>query len=380
MIRFKIYTRSNQLPQSWNTFVSHDIFLQKEYLTVLEKGAPNNLHSYFVGIFKIDKLVGVAIIQHIHWVLKDAVGCRSDIMLKNILAKSIKGSGLVVGNLMHTGQHGLFYNANEVMQSEFLEKVLKALKLIRITIKKEQKKIARLLVLKDYFPADAIHSEKGFLKKEKYHYVKVQPNMIFHVEPSWETTEDYIFNLKKKYKRRFKTAQKKLGAIQCKELTLLEIEQNNSILHNLYLNVLENAKFNTFVLPVNHFSVVKKQLQDRFKLFGYFLDEKLVGFHTLLLNNDTLETYFLGYEPVLQQQHQLYLNMLFNMAEFGIINSFKTIVYARTAMEIKSSIGAKPHDMVLYMRHTNGLVNLIIEYMVKYINPKKEWKERHPFK
>lgn len=380
MINFKIYTQTHQLPQSWNTFVSHDIFLQNPYLSVLEKGTPNNLNSYFLGVFKNNSLVGVAIIQHIHWVLKDAVGCRSDIMLKNLLTKNIKGSGLVIGNLMHTGQHGLFYDEKSIVQADFLKTVLDALKSIRNTIKKENNQTPRLLVLKDYFPTDGIHSEKTFLEKGGYHYVKVQPNMIFHVEPHWNTTEDYIADFKKKYKRRFKTARKKLGNIQYKELTLEDIQQNNSILHNLYLNVLENAKFNTFVLPVNHFSILKTQLKEQFKLFGYFLDDKLVGFHSLLLNNKVLETYFLGYNPSVQHKHQLYLNMLFNMAEFGINNGFKSIVYARTAMEIKSSIGAKPHDMVLYMKHTNALVNCILKLVVKYINPKKDWEERHPFK
>ena len=101
----------------------------------------------------------------------------------------------------------------------------------------------------------------------------------------------------------------------------------------------------------------------------------------MILNNKKLETYFLGYNPELQHEYQMYLNMLYNMANFGIENKMETIVFARTAMEIKSSIGAKPHTMYLYLKHTNNIIaNTVLKFIVKYMNPIREWQERHPFK
>ena len=94
-----------------------------------------------------------------------------------------------------------------------------------------------------------------------------------------------------------------------------------------------------------------------------------------------METYFLGYNKALQHEYQMYLNMLFNMASFGIENGFKSIVYARTAMEIKSSIGAKPQTMHIYLNHTNNFIaNTVLKWIVKYMNPMRKWEERHPFK
>jgi hypothetical protein len=50
-------------------------------------------------------------------------------------------------------------------------------------------------------------------------------------------------------------------------------------------------------------------------------------------------------------------------------------------MEIKSSIGAKPHHMSLYLKHTNNVIaNAILKAVVKYANPVRDWDERHPFK
>ena len=77
----------------------------------------------------------------------------------------------------------------------------------------------------------------------------------------------------------------------------------------------------------------------------------------------------------------MYLNMLYNMACYGIDNRFKSIVFARTAMEIKSSIGAKPYPMYIYLNHTNSFIaNTVLKGIVKYMNPIQEWQERNPFK
>jgi hypothetical protein len=93
-----------------------------------------------------------------------------------------------------------------------------------------------------------------------------------------------------------------------------------------------------------------------------------------------LETYFLGYDSEHQYANQLYLNMLYDMLDFAIMNKFASVVYARTAMEIKSSVGAKPIDMVMYMRHTNSLVNALLKRVFNFMKPNQKWEERHPFK
>ena len=76
----------------------------------------------------------------------------------------------------------------------------------------------------------------------------------------------------------------------------------------------------------------------------------------------------------------MYLNMLYDMADFAIKNEFTSIVYARTAMEIKSSVGAKPQKMFVYLKHTNLCMNIILKRIFKLMNPTQEWEERHPFK
>ncbi|KJD34071.1 hypothetical protein PK35_04900 [Tamlana nanhaiensis] len=384
MIHFKIYTSPNELPKLWDSFVAHDAFLQSAYFKAIKKASPENISWFFVGVFKNETLVGVAVTQRVELYLKDIFRDEKDRCLKTLfqdwIAKILRGNILVVGNLMQTGQHAMYFDERELTYSAFLKTLLKAVDAIKVSIKKTDHKKIRAVMLKDFFETNPIHKETAVFKKANLYQVKVQPNMLLSVPKHWHQFDDYIADLTKKYRDRYKRARKKLNGIQTRELTLEAIQEHQNTLHSYYLNVSNNAKFNTFILPENHFYNLKEALQENFKVFGYFLKDELVGFYTLILNNDSLETYFLGYHVEHQYINKLYLNMLYDMLKFGIEHQFKTVVYARTAMAIKSSVGAKAKPMLVYMKHTNVLINALLNPIFKLMNPKQDWEERHPFK
>lgn len=381
---YHIYYSYKALPNNWDAIVQHDIFLQSSYLKALENASPTNIQLFYVGVFNSDELVGVAVIQRVQLYLKDMfrltkVSCFKD-FFQNSISKIIKGNILVVGNLTHTGQHGVFFQADKISQADYLNLLFTALEDLKKQIKQKQNKKIRAILLKDYFEADPIHNEKAFFEKNKLSKVSVQPNMIMAIKPHWVLNEDYIKDFNKKYRDRYKTAQKKLININVRELDSDVIKSQSNRLHELYLNVSNHAKFNTFLMPENHFYSLKMEFKDYFRVFGYYLNEELIGFYTMILNNENLETYFLGYDSEHQYTNKLYLNMLFDMAEFGIENRFKNVVYARTAMEIKSSVGAKPKPMFMYVKHTNNFLNALLKQLFGLMNPTQKWEERHPFK
>jgi len=296
------------------------------------------------------------------------------------LSKVLKGNILVVGNLTHTGQHGVYFNQNQITQNQFLDIIFKAVVSLQKDIKFEFNKTIRLILFKDYFEKDVIHLEEKLFELNRFHKVLVQPNMIMKIKKHWFSEEDYVANMTTKYRTRYKRARKKRKDILIKELDLNELKKESKTVYNLYNNVSKNAAFNTFVLPENHFWSLKEYLEEDFKVFGYYLDNQLIGFYSLIVNNTALETYFLGYDSEHQHTNQLYLNMLYDMASFGINNKFKTVVYARTAMAIKSSVGAKAEPMFMYLKYTNRFVNAILNQIFRLMNPSQDWEERHPFK
>lgn len=336
-----------------------------------------------MGVFKDNILIGIALVEHVRLYLKDmfrrSTSSKLKTLFKNVISLVLKGNILVVGNLTHTGQHGVSFVKEEINTVEFYDTLLKAIDALKNEIKKKSDKTIRAILLKDHFENDQIHEASVIFQREKYSQVIVQPNMIMYILECWYKMEDYVGDLNKKYKSRYKRARKKFGTIVRRELSYVDIKQNSRQLHSLYTNVSENARFNTFVLPEHHFCSLKKELQNNFKVFGYYIEDNLMGFYTLILNQNTLETYFLGYNSGHQYKNQLYLNMLYDMLEFAITNKFDSIVYARTAMEIKSSIGAKPKAMTMYIKHTGSLSNSILKLVFNFMKPNQKWEERHPF-
>lgn len=382
--QIKIYNTVEEFPDSWDNLPHSDVFLKSSFLRALELSCPNNITPIYVGVFKAEMLVGIAIIQRVEMYLEDIFRNAKDKYFirksKQLTSNIVKGNALVIGNIMHTGQHGLYFNKEAINYQEYLQQLSFAIDTIKSQIKLKQNKKIRLIALKDYFESDALHNNETFFKNEKVYRVQVQPNMVFNIPESWNKLEDYSAAFTKKYRDRYKSARKKGKIMVKRELDIETLCILQDQMFQLYKNVSNNARVNTFILSKNHFITLKEELKENFKVFGYFIDLELVGFFTLIINSKLLETYFLGYNQKYQHRCQMYLNMLFDMAQFGIENDFSEIVYARTAMEIKSSVGAKPKPMYIYLKHTNFIANAMLKLIFKHLNPDTNWVERHPFK
>ena len=332
-----------------------------------------------VGIFEKSELIGVALAQYLNLNKLESFGERDKCVkkaIRNFVFKNFASHTLFLGNNMITGQNG--YAFSKEMDFECISTLLIECSEVIVAYFKKKKITIHIVSFKDFYQQCAVE-----LKKHDFSAVyefNAQPNMILELHPDWKTNEDYVASFSKKYRDQHKRARKKSEEIEVKELSLEDIQLQERRIYELYHYVAQNAPFNTFFLAENHFSTFKKQLQEELRFCGYFLDGKLVGFHTLLLNGETLETYFLGYDEHIQKEKMLYLNMLYNMTKYGIENQFKKIIFGRTALEIKSSIGAQPVFMSGFLYHTNKYINKYIGVIFRNLEPELVWQQRHPFK
>lgn len=376
---FKIFSSIKELPSSWDQVAESNAFLQTSYLKVLEESAPTNMECFYIGIFETENLIGVALAQYLNVHKLESFGERDKCIkttIRNFVFKNFASHVLFLGNNMITGQNGYVFNKS--MDFEQISSLLIECSNAIIDYFKKKQINIHIVSFKDFYQ----HCSDELKKHDfaKMYDFNVQPNMIFELNPDWKTELDYVAAFSKKYRDQYKRSHKKFDGIAVKELGLEEIISNEERIYQLYHHVATNAPFNTFFLSKNHFSTFKKQCGNNFKIFGYFLEDTLVGFHTLLLNGEILETYFLGYDDHIQKENMLYLNMLYNMTEFGIEHQFKKIIFGRTALEIKSSIGAQPILMSGFIYHTNKFINKFMDKIFSRLEPKIEWQQRHPFK
>jgi predicted N-acyltransferase len=376
---FQIYSSVAELPSTWDAIATRNIFLSKAYLGIAEKSAPTNMHSHFIGIFKQSELVGIALSQFINLSDLNSFGERDahlKTIVRNFVFKNLSSKVLVMGNNMLTGQNGYCFN-NQLSKADGLSVLILAAKsLKKIFLVKGLK--THLTIFKDFSETEITHASPNDFRS--FYKFSTQPNMIFSIREDFKTFDDYINFLNKKYRDQYKRARKKADGISKRKLSLEDITKYNSRIYELYMKVAANAPFNTFYLPANHFEVFKESLKDQFLFYGYFIQEELIGFNTLIKNGNDIDTYFLGYDEKYQREKMLYLNMLYDMVAYSINKGYRKIIFARTALEIKSSIGANPTEMYGLMQHSNVFINLFISKTFRYFEPKIQWQQRNPYK
>lgn len=337
------------------------------------------MHCFFIGFYKNDKLVGLALAQFLDLNKLESFGERDKCLkttVRNFIFKNFCSHVLFIGNNMLTGQNA-FRFSDELETDKGIALLHQATSAIKLILKKKGKKV-HLTTFKDFDKKEvSTFPQKTF---ESFYRFSTQPNMVFKVSENWHSFDDYIAALSKKYRDQYKRSRKKADGIEKRKLNLEEIEAYQETIYNLYHHVAQNAPFNTFFLAKNHFAVMKAELKDRFLFYGYFEKNQLIGFNTLIKNGSQMDTYFLGYDDSLQREKMLYLNMLYDMIAYSINKGFKEIIFARTALEIKSSVGAKPEEMFGFIQHTNALINRKMEQLFGYLEPQTEWQERNPFR
>jgi hypothetical protein len=70
---------------------------------------------------------------------------------------------------------------------------------------------------------------------------------------------------------------------------------------------------------------------------------------------------------------------LYDYVEIAIQKKIKTLNFGRTASEIKSSVGATPQDLTMYLRHKKSITNRILKLFLQRVQP-TPFQQKIPFK
>ena len=278
---------------------------------------------------------------------------------------------LFCGNVFLSGEHGIS-TSNEVSKAAIMTQLGMALDSVAANTKS-----LHAIFIKD-FKADSLKSTRQFLNFG-YSEIEVEPNMIIQLAPEWKTFEDYKNILKSKYRVKANKADSKSSALKTRLFTEHDFETYKDELQALYQNTIANASFNAQVLNLNTYIHLRATLKDDFIVKAYFLEDKLVGFLTALVNKNTLDAHFIGLDYALNKSHAIYPRILNDYVRLGIEKQVSSINLGRTASEIKTTIGAIPLELSCYIKHKNPFLNSLIKPFFRRIKI-KEFKQHSPFK
>lgn len=364
-----------------------DIFLQRRYLSVLEQNPPLGMRFGYLVFYSDNDPVGVALCQIKYFKGDDNINEQErqtkdpcfftslSAWFKRRVAGQLAADILICGNMLLTGEHGFHFDYSRITSEKAALLLESALEQVANESDRTGERMPVILV-KDIAPTQ--QRSRQHLIRKNYVEFEIQPNMVLHLP--FRSFDDYLGAMSTKYRTRAKRAFKKAAGIEKQELTLADIERELPRLYTLYREIANNAGFNMVDLNERYLLALKRDMPEHFRMFGYYLNGQLVAFYTTILNGSELEAHFLGYDKTHNHDRQLYLNILYDIVRMGIDRQCTDIVFARTALEIKSSIGAIPHNLCCYLRHRNPLVNRFTGTLLEYIKPVEEWLPRHPFK
>lgn len=371
----------NSLWQELNR--SDDLYFSSKYLSALEKNNPQISFSYVFLVDNDKKPIAFATIQIVDFYL-DSVQNGLQSIIENLrcfgrkigLISSEKPLKILTcGNTFVSGEHGIFIKQNQNKQ-KVIKQLADAL-LYFVNSNPKLKKEISAFMLKDFIKESLFITDE--LHDYNYYSFNVEPNMVLNLNENWTSFDDYLAALKTKFRVKAKKAFKQSKDLKMEEVNAKNIAEHLPKMTALYKTVSSKAEFNLGDFNLNTYKSLKENLGDNYILKSIWLEDKMVGFLSGMINGKTLDAHFVGIDYELNRTYAVYQRMLYEYITIAIDKKVSFLNFGRTASEIKSSVGAIPQDLTIYVRHKKSIPNKLLSLFLTRIEP-TPFKQKFPFK
>jgi len=362
-----VYNHINEIPKTiWGELAcSNHLYFTPNYLEAIEK---NNDHLTFFYIVLTDtkqKAIAFASVQIITFHL-DAI--------ENDLSTIVKRVTYLARKFKIIPSEGIFIK-NDQNKKTVLRKLAKAI--LKHTEKNYKERPIDIFIMKDFVSTSLSISNE--LISLGYYSFNVEPNMKLTIHENWQNFDHYLTSLKTKFRVKAKKALKLSRNLLVKEITVENFDEQVKEMTELYKRVASKADFNLGAFNLATYKSLKEKLGDIYLLKSYWLDHKMVGFMSGMLNENKLDAHFVGIDYELNKSYAIYQRMLYDYIDIAITKKITTLNFGRTASEIKSSVGATPEHLTVYIRHKKSITNKFLKLFLLKIQP-TEFHQKFPFK
>lgn len=363
------------------------VFLSPSYLKAIEQAAPSGIIFNYVSLLADKKITGFYYFQIIDLSSKELgqiinlepyhkiVQGLSSLMNHFLFGKK-KGKPhylIVCGNMCASGEFGIYHESNS--ENDAVNKFPDILKEVIATHEKGGKVAA--VIVKDFETA-ADHFKSSLLKNH-FLMMSMDPVMMMQIDKKWLSMPDYLNALSAKYRLRYNNARKKFSALEKRDLSAAEMEISFAEIDNLYKAVQNKSPIQLLKPDANYLIQMSKEMKNDFIFRAFYNDEKMVAFLCGLKSNDQFEAHHIGIDYQFNKSLSLYLNLLYEFIEIAIDKKSTVISFGRTALEMKTTVGAKPVLFNAYLRFNNHLLNKVAKPFISE-QQENEWTPRNPFK
>lgn len=359
----------------WKTEEAFSTFESPKFLNAICE-ANHHIDYFFVEITKENKLVGKLFFQVLPFegkelksYISDESPCFVKASIGSILEK-VNWQMAVLGNLFVSGDNGQYWNESVSSKDKWM---------LLNQISKEFKASKKIdTVLLSELTTSQLEGSKA-VTKEGFKVFEIEPELFLDIPENWTSFDDYLSDLKSKYKKRTRKVLKDSAVLEVKKLSKEEIFEAKDQIHSLYKNVTGKIDFKLAEVSDLYFYNLKDTLQDSFTLTAYYFKGEMIGFITTIENNGLLEVHLIGLNYEVSKSVCLYQRILYDCLEEAILKKKTRISFGKTAGTIKTSVGAKTSRIYAMLKHSNAVSNLSIKPFFKFMKP-EEVEMRNPFK
>jgi len=240
----------------------------------------------------------------------------------------------------------------------------------------EESGVVSVSIIKDFpFEDDSLSQElqsMGFIR------FVMDPVMRMNISSDWKSFEDYLQTLSSKYRLRAVNVIEKLHDFRLEELQESDINKYKDELNVLYQSVISKSPVRIAQTDMDYIIQLKKHVPG-FTVKAWFQEERPVAFFTAFKTSEVTEAHHIGIDYHLNRTHALYQNILYGLIDIAIKNGSAVLDYGRTAMEMKSTVGATPYNFAAYIKMSNRVMNHLVKPFMPS-EPPKNWVQRDPFR
>ena len=367
--------------EHWDSIsADRNLYLSRPYLEGLEEGMENGMEFRYV-IYYCEKYtpIGIAYFQSV--LLEDKGSPYRDRVQRlgerigSRAMKEMKARILVNGNVFQCGENGYLFD-ERLSREEILEMLSETLE--RLKGDEEMAQRPTFLMFKEVRKG-SIEPTSEILKKKGYHHLHMDLNMCLHVDQGWDGLDGYLQALTSKARTRVKRIMKLSKDLEIESLDTEAIRKELARIDELFEYILDGSEFQFGRLDMAVYAEWKERLGDDFIFRAYRIDGRMVGFSTAFRHDGFMEAQYVGYDPELNRSHSIYQRMLIQYLQDAMEKGVLNLNLGRTAEQAKSSLGAVPVDMMLYVKHRNMIANKLIRPILSSVHP-SEFEQRSPFK
>jgi predicted N-acyltransferase len=226
---------------------------------------------------------------------------------------------------------------------------------------------AKLIVLKE-FPAKYRPPLQCFLRLG-FTRVPSFPMTRLNIDyPSFDAYMTRVLGreMRRNLRRKFK------AAATAPSIEMIVVDDVTSIIDDiypLYLSVYERSKFRFEKLTKEYFCSIGRLMPDKVRYFVWRQNGKIIAFKLCMVQGDTIYAEYIGLDYSIALRLHLYHYAFRDVVTWAMANGYKWFCSSGLNYDPKLHLRSKLDPLDLYVRHTSGLFNWMLKWILPLLEP-----------